>query len=155
MTIVLTALCSLLGNPNCDDDALRPEVVQEFLKDRYQFDIKARLLTQRFASRDYHNGSISEFHPESSANQTEREIQRSTAIEPTNWLTNIRRRSLDMISGLDVSRLLLFIALFLISTALQHANLLINFRGRPYRSDIFFVETGKTSWLQYLPHVSC
>ena len=124
--IVLTALCSLLGNPNCDDDALRPAIVQEILEDRYQFDTKARLLTQRFASRDYHKGSIPEFHPESSANQTEREIQRSTATEPTNWLTNIRRRSLILVSRHAVSWLLRFIALILIMIALENSNWLSN-----------------------------
>ena len=47
---VLTALCSLLGNPNCDVDGPRPDVAREYLHDRYHFDIKARLMTQRFAS---------------------------------------------------------------------------------------------------------
>ena len=58
MTAVLTALCSLLGHPNCNDDALRPDVAQEFLRDRYQFDTKARLLTQSSASRKYVDGVI-------------------------------------------------------------------------------------------------
>ena len=55
MTAVLAALCSLLGNPPCDGDALRPAVAKEFLEDRYHFNIKAHLLTQRFASREYLN----------------------------------------------------------------------------------------------------
>ena len=53
---VLTALCSFLGNPDCEVDGPRPDVAREFLHDRYHFDIKARLMTQRFASRGDSSG---------------------------------------------------------------------------------------------------
>ena len=93
ITAVLTALCSLLGNPNCDDDALRPLIVREFLEDRYQFDTKARLLTQRFASRDYHNCPIQEDHPVPSVTQNQSDMHQSTALGSTHWLAKLRGRS--------------------------------------------------------------
>lgn len=49
---VLTALCSLLGDPHCDDDnTLVPEIAEQYKSDRYAFNCQARLYTQRFAGR--------------------------------------------------------------------------------------------------------
>ena len=110
MTAVLTALCSLLGNPNCDEDALRPAVVQEFLEDQYQFNSKARLFTQRFASRDYRIHPIKAYQSEPSPDPTSQSepspdptsgIQQSTTLRPSNWLSNLRERSLTLVSWPD------------------------------------------------------
>ena len=111
MTAVLTALCSLLGNPNCDDDALRPAIVREFLEDRYQFDTKARLFTQRFASRDYRKHPIEEDQPEPSAGSTP-SIQRPTAERPSNWLSNLKGRYSSIISRAPSELYLLCFILF-------------------------------------------
>ncbi|KAI4267886.1 MAG: hypothetical protein L6R35_006817, partial [Caloplaca aegaea] len=56
---VLTALCSLLGDPHCDDDdTLVPEIAEQFKSDRYAFNCQARLYTQRFAGRGSAKASL-------------------------------------------------------------------------------------------------
>lgn len=51
---ILTALCSLLGSPNCEvGNALVPEIAVQYLTDRYTYNAQARLHTQRYAAQEH------------------------------------------------------------------------------------------------------